>query len=85
MATENFEKACGLFLPSYEALMVTDAILCQINILRHKMNRENKMEKVLNVSESLKFLVLENIHFFQWLIYERKKISQKNKNTLVNI
>jgi len=37
--TEDVEKACGLFPPS----LVTDydAILCQINILRHKTEHEN--------------------------------------------
>lgn len=57
--TEDIEKACGLFPPSYEASLVTDydAILCQINILRHKTEHENTLEKVLNVSESLKTLV----------------------------
>ncbi|KAF0748483.1 zinc finger MYM-type protein 1-like, partial [Aphis craccivora] len=57
--TEDVEKACGLFPPSYEASLVTDydAILCQINILRHKTEQENTLEKVLNVSESLKTLV----------------------------
>lgn len=57
--TENIEKACGLFPLSYEASLVTDydAILCQINIRRHKTSHENRLEKVLKVSESLKTLV----------------------------
>ncbi|KAL4084660.1 hypothetical protein QTP88_027587 [Uroleucon formosanum] len=57
--TEDVEKACGLFPPSYETSLVTDydAILCQINILRHKTEHENTLEMVFNLSESLKTLV----------------------------
>lgn len=56
---EQVEKVYALFSPAYHTSKVTDydAILCQINILRHKTENEKTLDRSMNISESFKNLI----------------------------